>query len=68
VHYNDRHLTFSTSLDGQPEMMLQQTGPDGIRLAVNDGDFKYGQYQVTAKPSGAPGVVTAFYVSNGNDG
>jgi hypothetical protein len=62
IHYNEQHATF-TDVNSTPEMILQQQGPDGIRLATNDGMHLYGQYQVTAKIAGASGVVTAFYVS-----
>jgi hypothetical protein len=62
IHYNEQHATFTDS-SNMPEMTLQQQGPDGIRLATNDGMHLYGQYQVTAKIAGASGVVTAFYVS-----
>jgi hypothetical protein len=62
IHYNEQHATFTDS-NSAPEMVLQQQGPDGIRLATNDGMHLYGQYQVTAKIAGASGVVTAFYVS-----
>eukprot|EP00882_Tetradesmus_deserticola_P023507 GHRQ01025580.1.p1 GENE.GHRQ01025580.1~~GHRQ01025580.1.p1 ORF type:complete len:232 (-),score=14.00 GHRQ01025580.1:279-974(-) len=62
IHYNEHHATF-TDNGITPEMVLQQQGSDGIRLAANDGMYLYGQYQVTAKVAGASGVVTAFYVS-----
>ncbi|KAF6266016.1 concanavalin A-like lectin/glucanase domain-containing protein [Scenedesmus sp. NREL 46B-D3] len=61
IHYNEQHAAF-TDAGNSPEMTLQQQGPDGIRLATNDGMHLYGQYQVTAKIAGASGVVTAFYV------
>lgn len=62
IHYNEQHATF-IDYNGSQEMVLEQQGPDGIRLATNDGMHLYGQYQVTAKVAGASGVVTAFYVS-----
>jgi hypothetical protein len=62
IHYNEQHASF-LEINNRPEMILEQQGPDGIRLATNDGMHLYGQFQVTAKIAGASGVVTAFYVS-----
>ncbi|WIA15994.1 hypothetical protein OEZ85_012731 [Tetradesmus obliquus] len=62
IHYNEHHASFVDNDSGTPEMILEQQGPDGIRLATNDGMHLYGQFQVTAKIAGASGVVTAFYV------
>jgi hypothetical protein len=61
IHYNEQHASFVES-NNTPEMILEQQGPDGIRLATKDGMHLYGQFQVTAKIAGASGVVTAFYV------
>jgi hypothetical protein len=44
-------------------MVLRMEGQSGIRLTTNDGDFTFGQVEVTAMVAGASGVVSAFYVS-----
>lgn len=43
-------------------MILKQAGQNGIRLTTKDGDFTFGQVEVTAMLPGASGVVSAFYV------
>lgn len=63
IHYNEQHVEFSTTDDGEPQMVLKQEGLDGARLAVNDGFKMHGHYEVTGKVDGTSGVVTAFYVS-----
>lgn len=54
--HSNRNVDF-----GNGEMKMRLQGTTGSRLTTNDKDQLYGQWQVTAKVSGAPGAVTAFY-------